>query len=105
VIEQLRSCGVRWEESSEKVKQVSNLLYGKTFVLTGTLPNMTRDTVTEKIEHLGGKVTNSVSTKTDYVVAGADPGSKYDKALKLGVKILDEAGLVKLLQDSYGIGN
>ncbi|SFI71836.1 NAD-dependent DNA ligase LigA [Nitrosomonas sp. Nm34] len=105
VIEQLRSCGVRWEESSEKVKLVSNLLYGKTFVLTGTLPNMTRDTATEKIEHLGGKVTSSVSTKTDYVVAGADPGSKYDKALKLGIKILDEAGLVKLLQDSSGTDN
>ena len=105
VIEQLRSCGVRWEESSEKVKQVSNLLYGKTFVLTGTLPNMSRETATEKIEHLGGKVTSSVSTKTDYVVAGADPGSKYGKALKLGIKILDEAGLVKLLQDSSGTGN
>ena len=105
VIEQLRSCGVRWEESSEKVKQVSNLLYGKTFVLTGTLPNMSRETATENIEHLGGKVTSSVSSKTDYVVAGADPGSKYGKALKLGIKILDEAGLVKLLQDSSGTGN
>ncbi len=105
VIEQLRSCGVRWEENSGKVKQVSHLLYGKTFVLTGTLSNMTRDTATEKIEHLGGKVTSSVSTKTDYVVTGADPGSKYDKAVKLGIKILDEAGLVKLLQDSSGVGN
>ncbi|SDY66202.1 NAD-dependent DNA ligase LigA [Nitrosomonas sp. Nm33] len=102
VIEQLRSCGVRWEESSEKVMQVSSLLHGKTFVLTGTLPSMTRDTVKEKIEHLGGKVTGSVSSKTDYVVAGVDPGSKYDKAVELGVTILDEAGLLKLLLDSSG---
>ncbi|MDV6343289.1 NAD-dependent DNA ligase LigA [Nitrosomonas sp. Is37] len=100
VIEQLRSCGVRWEESSEKVMQVSSPLHGKTFVLTGTLPSMTRDMVKERIEHLGGKVTGSVSSKTDYVVAGVDPGSKYDKAVELGITILDEAGLLKLLQNS-----
>ena len=105
VTRRLTAREVRWEERSGKVRQASRLLHGKTFVLTGTLPSMTRDTATEKIEHLGGKVTSSVSTKTDYVVAGADPGSKYDKALKLGVKILDEAGLVKLLQDSYGTSN
>lgn len=100
VIEQLRSCGVRWEERSDKITQVSSPLHGKTFILTGTLPSMTRDMAKEKIEHLGGKVTGSVSSKTDYVVAGADPGSKYDKAVELGITILDEAGLLKLLQDS-----
>ncbi|WP_074905802.1 NAD-dependent DNA ligase LigA [Nitrosomonas communis] len=105
VIEQLRSCGVRWEEHSGKVRQISSLLHGKTFVLTGTLPSITRDAAKEKIEHLGGKVTSSVSTKTDYVVAGSDPGGKYDKAVKLGIKILDEAGLMKLLQDSSGVSN
>ncbi|SDY70787.1 NAD-dependent DNA ligase LigA [Nitrosomonas sp. Nm58] len=102
VIEQLRSCGVRWEESSEVVTPVSSSIHGKTFVLTGTLPNMAREQAKEKIEHLGGKVTSSVSSKTDYVVVGVDPGSKYDKAVELDITILDEAGLVKLLQDSAG---
>lgn len=98
VIEQLRSCGVRWEERSEKVRQMGSPLQGRNFVLTGTLPDMTREEAKEKIESLGGKVTGSVSSKTDYVVAGTDPGSKYDKAIELGVTILDEAGLLKLLQ-------
>lgn len=98
VIEQLRSCGVRWEERSEKVRMRGSPLQGRNFVLTGTLPDMTREEAKEKIESLGGKVTGSVSSKTDYVVAGTDPGSKYDKAIELGVTILDEAGLLKLLQ-------
>lgn len=101
-IEQLRSCGVRWEESSEMITPVSSPIHGKTFVLTGTLPNMAREQAKEKIEYLGGKVTGSVSSKTDYVVVGVDPGSKYDKAVELGITILDEAGLVKLLQNTAG---
>ena len=67
-------------------------LSGKTFVLTGTL-SVPRDEVVERIDAAGGKVTGSVSKKTDYVVAGDDPGSKLEKATKLGVAVLDEAGL------------
>ena len=72
-------------------------LAGKTFVLTGTLPSMTREKATEKIEALGGHVTGRVSKKTDYVLAGAEPGSKFDKAKELGVKIIDEAAFRMLL--------
>ena len=100
VIEQLRFSGIRWTENSGQADSVIQqlVLSGKTFVLTGTLPHMTREEAREKIEERGGKVTGSVSPKTDYVIAGLDPGSKYDKAVKLGVKILDEAGLLQLLQ-------
>ena len=68
---------------------------GKTFVLTGTLPNLKREEAAAKIEAAGGKVSGSVSKKTDYVVAGAEAGSKLDKAQKLGVKIIDEAELLR----------
>jgi DNA ligase (NAD+) len=69
-----------------------------TFVLTGTLPNLTRESAKEKIESAGGKVSGSVSKKTDYVVAGEEAGSKLDKATSLGVKVLDESGLLELLE-------
>ena len=72
-------------------------LTGKMFVLTGTLPSMTREEATEKIEAHGGHVTGSVSKKTDYVLAGTEPGSKFDKAKELGVKIIDEAEFRKIL--------
>ena len=68
--------------------------------MTGSLPNLARDEVKEKLEAQGGRVTGSVSKKTDFVVAGADPGSKFDKAVELGITILDEAGLLQLLQES-----
>jgi len=77
-------------------------LAGQTFVLTGTLPDLTREQATERILRAGGKVTGSVSKKTSYVVAGASPGSKLEKAERLGVPVLDEAGLIALLEDAGG---
>jgi DNA ligase (NAD+) len=74
-------------------------LAGKTFVLTGTLPHWTRDEAKERIEAAGGKVAGSVSKKTDFVVAGAEAGSKLDKALELGVTVIDEARLRTMLED------
>jgi DNA ligase (NAD+) len=96
VIEALRSAGVHWPEEARLAKP-HGLLAGKTFVLTGTLPNLTRDQAQALIEAAGGKVSGSVSKKTDYVVAGSDPGSKLDKAQALGIAVLDEAGLRELL--------
>jgi DNA ligase (NAD+) len=72
-------------------------LEGRTFVLTGTLPGMSRDEATERITAAGGKVTGSVSGKTDFVVAGADPGSKVAKARELDRPVIDEAELERLL--------
>jgi DNA ligase (NAD+) len=72
-------------------------LAGKTFVLTGTLPDLTREEATERILAAGGKVTSAPSKKTDYLVAGASPGSKLEKAERLGVPVLDEPGLLELL--------
>ena len=74
----------------------SGSLAGKTFVLTGTLPSMTHEEATARIEAGGGKVTGSVSKKTDFVLAGAEAGSKLDKARELGVKIIDEAEFLKM---------
>jgi len=96
VITELLAAGINWPETEGKQPATGNLL-GKTFVLTGTLPTMSRDSAKELIEAAGGKVSGSVSKKTDYVVAGAEAGSKLDKAQELGVAILDEAGLLALL--------
>jgi DNA ligase (NAD+) len=76
---------------------VEGPLAGKTLVLTGTLPNLTREDAIQRVEAAGGKVTGSVSKKTDYVVAGDDPGTKLTKAQELGTEILDEDGLLALL--------
>ncbi|MDQ3185531.1 MAG: NAD-dependent DNA ligase LigA [Pseudomonadota bacterium] len=107
VIEQLRAGGVRWDEGAgmqqarpgPSASLSVGKLGGRTFVLTGTLLNLTREDAKEKIEALGGKVAGSVSRRTDYVVAGTDPGSKYDRAAELGIAILDETGLLQLLQE------
>jgi len=94
VIEKLRKAGLQFEQRKRKK---GGPLEGKQFVLTGTLPNLSREEATRMIEEAGGRVTGSVSRKTDYVVVGADPGSKLDKARSLGIKTIDEAGLRKLL--------
>jgi DNA ligase (NAD+) len=96
VVEQLRACGVHWPEG-EPAAQVPRPLAGKTFVLTGTLPTLGREDAKALLEAAGAKVAGSVSKKTDYVVAGAEAGSKLDKARELGVAVLDEAGLKELL--------
>ena len=96
VVGSLRAVGVRWPES-DGVQQTLGILSGKTLVLTGTLPTLTREAAKEKIEAAGGKVAGSVSKKTDYLVAGVEAGSKLDKAQALGVPVLDESGLLALL--------
>ena len=99
VIEQLRAAGVHWAEG-EPQGTVAGALAGKTFVLTGTLPTLSRDEAKARIEARGGKVAGSVSKKTHYVVAGAEAGSKLDKAQALGLAILDEDGLRVLLNET-----
>ena len=96
VVEQLRACGVHWEEG-EPAARSPKPLAGKTVVLTGTLPTLSRDEAKDMLEAAGAKVAGSVSKKTDYVVAGAEAGSKLDKARELGVPVLDEDGLKSLL--------
>ena len=97
VVEQLRACGIAWDEHEGTADTAPKPLAGKTFVLTGTLPTLTRDDAKDMIEAAGGKVSGSVSKKTDYVVAGAEAGSKLDKARELGVAIVDEDSLRALL--------
>jgi DNA ligase (NAD+) len=92
----LLEAGVRWPRPATE-RPRTQALSGKTFVLTGTFPGMTRDEAKTRIESAGGKVSGSVSKKTHFVVVGDEPGSKYEKALELGVAVLDEAGLLELL--------
>lgn len=96
VIEQLRAAGVQWLEGEPMALTVAPLV-GKAFVLTGALPTLSRETAKEMIEAQGGKVTGSVSSKTDYVVAGEDAGSKLVKAQELGITLLNESQLKELL--------
>ena len=98
VIEQMRACGVRWEEFAPAAAAVALPLAGAVFVLTGSLPNLGREEAKTLIEAQGGKVAASVSRKTDYVVAGAEAGSKLTRAEELGIPIIDEAGLRQLLK-------
>ncbi|HEY2928767.1 NAD-dependent DNA ligase LigA [Piscinibacter sp.] len=97
VVEQLRACGIRWDEHEGTADTSPKPLAGKTFVLTGSLPALTRDEAKDLIEAAGGKVSGSVSKKTDYVVAGEEAGSKLDKARELGVAVIGEDALRKLL--------
>jgi DNA ligase (NAD+) len=95
LIEDLRRQGLRFHE--EGAPPSEGPLAGRTLVLTGSLPQWSRETATERIMAAGGRVTGSVSKKTDYVVAGETPGAKLEKAERLGVPVLDEAGLRRLL--------
>jgi DNA ligase (NAD+) len=98
VVEQLRAAGVHWDEhEGVQADATPKPLAGKTFVLTGTLPTWSRDEAKALIEAAGGKVSGSVSKKTDYVVVGGEAGSKLDRARELDVAVLDEAGLRALL--------
>jgi DNA ligase (NAD+) len=96
VFDGLAEVGVSLSVAAADVREVAEVA-GKTFVLTGTLPTLSRTEATRRIKTAGGKVSGSVSKKTDYVVAGDDPGSKHDKAQSLGVTIIDEAKLLDLL--------
>lgn len=100
VVQGLLDAGVRFEQAAALELDTAGAAYGKTFVLTGALPKLSRDAATQRIRDCGGKVTGSVSKKTDFVVCGADPGSKQVKAVELGIAILDEAGLLNLLGQS-----
>ncbi len=102
LVEDLRSAGLQMEQDRRSVSGSAGVaqgspLKGTTFVLTGTLDGMSREEATERITAAGGKVTGSVSSKTDYVVAGADPGSKVAKAQELDRPVIDEAELERLL--------
>jgi len=96
VIEKLRKAGIKLQE--EAPKKASDFLADKRFVFTGGLSNYTRAEASEKVRNAGGRVTSSVSSQTDYVVAGENPGSKLDKAQELGIEILDEKGFNSLFE-------
>jgi DNA ligase (NAD+) len=98
LVEKLRAKGLRLEQDDSERRATGGPLEGKTFVLTGALPSLTREEAGAAIKQAGGKVVSSVSKKTDYVVAGESPGSKLAKAEELGTEILDEPGLLALLQ-------
>ena len=96
ILRKMQAAGVNMQAEQREV--AGDQLAGKTFVLTGTLPNMTRDEASDLIKAHGGKVTSSVSKKTDYVVVGDSPGSKADKAARLNIPILSEADLLALVE-------
>jgi DNA ligase (NAD+) len=95
MIKELRKSGI----DPRSARRKDTVLKGKTFVFTGSLSDMTRDEAKEKVRQLGAKATGSVSSKTDFVVAGEDPGSKLDKAKSLDIRVLDEKDFRKLLEE------
>jgi DNA ligase (NAD+) len=99
VVEQLRACGVHWPEG-EAASNAPKPLAGLTFVITGTLPTLGRDAAKDLVEAAGGKVSGSVSKKTSFVVAGSEAGGKLDKALELGVAVIDESKLMEMVHGS-----
>ena len=96
LVERFRQAGLNFKSSLYQPAAKAGPFAGKTFVLTGTLPTLTREEAKAKIEALGGKVSGSVSKKTDFVLAGEEAGSKLDKAQKLGVKIISEAEFLRM---------
>jgi DNA ligase (NAD+) len=100
LIQRLEKAGLNFRSAIYQPRAAQGPLAGKTFVLTGTLPTLKREEATARIETLGGKVSSSVSKKTDYVVAGEEAGSKLDKAQKLGIKLLDEKQFLELCERS-----
>jgi len=99
VIARLIEAGLTWEESDSPAPALEGSMSGKSFVLTGTLKNQTRDQAKAKILSLGGRVTGSVSKKTDYLVAGENAGSKLSRAQNLKIMVIDETSFEKLLAD------
>ncbi len=97
LIEDLKSLGVKMEEDKPLVEEGKDILKGSTFVVTGTLKNFTRDQIEQKIKQLGGKASSAVSKNTDYLIVGENPGSKLDKAQKLGVKIITEEEFLRMI--------
>jgi DNA ligase (NAD+) len=97
LLERLRKAGVNFKSELYQPRAKAGPLAGKTFVITGTLPNLKREEAAAKIEAAGAKVSGSVSKKTDFVVAGEEAGSKLDKANALGIKVIDEAELLRML--------
>jgi DNA ligase (NAD+) len=98
LVEKLREKGLRLEQDPSERRTEGGPLEGRTLVLTGTLEDLTREEAAALIKAAGGRVVNSVSKNTDYVVAGENPGSKLAKAEELGTAVLDEAGLLDLVQ-------
>ncbi|MCX5844230.1 MAG: helix-hairpin-helix domain-containing protein, partial [Deltaproteobacteria bacterium] len=97
VIKQLRECGIQWDKVVSQMPVSSSLVKGKTFVLTGILEHLKRDEAKSKIEALGGRVSGSVSGRTDFIVVGSEPGNKLSEAMRLGIKVLNENEFTTLL--------
>ena len=89
-------CGVEWQAQAI-LADTHSMFYDKTVVLTGSLSQLSREDAKSKLEQLGAKISSSVSKKTDYLIVGDSPGSKYDKALALGVPVITEAELINLI--------